>query len=139
MNTRTITRPGDEAPYLERTHVCGPCSWSRARWTRWLPFTVYLHRILISDPDEDLHNHPWSAVSLILRGGYLEERRVGAWRVHAYQRRPGHLVVIRRSTYHRITLRRPATTLFLVWRGFKPPGGQWGFWNRFTGRTRPAK
>lgn len=34
-------------------------------------FAVKLHRILISD-DDCLHDHPWSFISIILWGGYVE-------------------------------------------------------------------
>ena len=36
--------------------------------------SVKLHHILRSDDDRDLHDHPWSFVSVILRGGYWEHR-----------------------------------------------------------------
>ena len=35
---------------------------------------LYLHQILESDKDGDLHCHPWSFVSLILKGHYVERR-----------------------------------------------------------------
>lgn len=35
-------------------------------------FGVYLHDILSPDSDRVPHSHPWSFVSLVLRGGYLE-------------------------------------------------------------------
>lgn len=35
---------------------------------------VFLHRITAPDPGQDLHDHPWSFVSLILVGGYTEQR-----------------------------------------------------------------
>jgi hypothetical protein len=37
-------------------------------------FGVYLHRMAAPDPGRDLHDHPWPFWSLILRGGYVEER-----------------------------------------------------------------
>ncbi|CAB4203506.1 hypothetical protein UFOVP1382_122 [uncultured Caudovirales phage] len=45
------------------------------RWvwqTRW--FTVRLHHIQRPDADVELHDHPWSFFSLILKGWYEEER-----------------------------------------------------------------
>lgn len=33
----------------------------------------YLHHIAAPDPGMDLHDHPWSFVSIILRGGYTEQ------------------------------------------------------------------
>lgn len=34
---------------------------------------IYLHRIDAPDPGLDLHDHPWPFVSIMLRGGYVEE------------------------------------------------------------------
>jgi hypothetical protein len=33
---------------------------------------VKLHHILRSDDDRDLHDHPWSFLSIVLKGGYWE-------------------------------------------------------------------
>lgn len=38
--------------------------------TPW--FNLYIHHILESDKDLDLHDHPWNFQSLILSGSYLE-------------------------------------------------------------------
>ena len=35
---------------------------------------VFLHRMDAPDPGVDLHDHPWWFVSIIIAGGYLEER-----------------------------------------------------------------
>lgn len=35
---------------------------------------IFLHRIGAPDPGEDLHDHPWSFVSLVLWGEYVEQR-----------------------------------------------------------------
>ncbi len=46
-----------------------------ARWiwqTRW--FTIRIHHIKRADADVELHDHPWSFISLILKGWYEEER-----------------------------------------------------------------
>lgn len=37
-------------------------------------FALYLHRMDGPDPRPTLHDHPWPFVSLILRGGYDEDR-----------------------------------------------------------------
>ncbi len=39
--------------------------------TKWLPFSIKIHKILLSD-DHCLHDHPWLFYSLILKGGYWE-------------------------------------------------------------------
>lgn len=35
---------------------------------------VFLHKMSAPDPGKDLHDHPWSWVSIVLWGGYTEER-----------------------------------------------------------------
>lgn len=46
------------------------------RWGMEIPGVggVLLHRMDAPDPDIALHDHPWSFVSIILAGGYTEER-----------------------------------------------------------------
>lgn len=36
---------------------------------------ILLHKIGGPDPGRDLHDHPWTFWSLVLKGGYLEERQ----------------------------------------------------------------
>jgi hypothetical protein len=149
---RTITRD-DGKPYLERWYLCGeagglkyfPEGQTTMRWwqkalTR-LP-CVYLHRFVASDDDEELHNHPWEATSLILAGGYLEERRVDilpekvVYLKHPRGRTimqdftPGMLNYIFADTFHKVTLiEADAWTLIVC--GKKV--GTWGFWSPVTG------
>lgn len=35
---------------------------------------VFLHRMDAPDPGWDLHDHPWAFASIVLAGGYIEER-----------------------------------------------------------------
>lgn len=45
------------------------------RWGIQTPIGgLYLHRFNAPDPGIELHDHPWDFVSLILCGGYTEER-----------------------------------------------------------------
>jgi hypothetical protein len=99
-------------------------------------FGVFLHHFVSSDAPTELHDHPWSwAVSLVLRGGYVEERRrrddptltrrwLGVGRVNLLV--PG--------TFHRVELAggRPAWTLFV--HGAKVR--RWGFLDPLTGAFR---
>ena len=62
MTTRMRLRRDDGSVYLERWGY--ECKW----------FGVYLHRMDAPDPGVHLHNHPWQFASLILKGGYTEER-----------------------------------------------------------------
>jgi hypothetical protein len=94
-------------------------------------FDLFLHRFHRSDDDGALHNHPWSwAVSLVLAGGYMEERRVGD-KVARRIVRPLSLNFIRGEDYHRVDLIGPdrdAWSLFLV----GPRVKTWYFWDRDT-------
>lgn len=114
------------APYLVRWHLCK---------TRW--FRLFLHRILREDHDREPHNHPWPwALSLVLRGGYAEERTtpLGDPQVHPCISRlalathaVGGLNWIGKRVYHRITSVLPNTyTLFLT----GPRTREWGFLRR---------
>lgn len=49
-------------PYLERYYIGVVCG-----------RTIWLHHFLTSDGDRNVHDHPWSALSVILTGGYWEE------------------------------------------------------------------
>lgn len=88
---------------------------------------VYLHMIAQADSDRHLHDHPWAwAWSLILRGGYVEERPWAAdaegwpWRRLV----PGDTNLLRSHNYHRIVTVEPNTwTLFVT----GPRTKSWGF------------
>jgi hypothetical protein len=98
---------------------------------------LYLHRFVRGDEDRELHNHPWHGLSLILVGGYREERKV--WtpegeRVAVFARRPGTLNPIAPHTFHRVELfDGPCWTLFAT----GPVVQSWGFWSRATGAFTP--
>jgi hypothetical protein len=112
----------ENEPYLERYYV-----FLRERKT--FPFNVFLHKFLKSDPD-DVHDHPWSYATLILKGGYWEwipqfnsaGEKIGEV---ADWRGPGHFRISPARSYHRIEL-DPAVT---AWTLFMPGPKQkdWGF------------
>ncbi len=96
---------------------------------------VYLHRILRSDEDRALHDHPWWNCSIVLRGGYWEVTPKGRkWRG------AGSIVFRGAKASHRLEIDRTraqrAVTLFLtgprfrVW-GFHCPKG-WVQWTDFV-------
>lgn len=120
---------GADDPYIRRWWVI----------PRNKVFNVYLHQFLRSDDDRALHDHPWSNLSILLRGRYVEhtiaargiERRqelaAPAWRL----RWTGRIA-------HRIELADgPCWTLFITgpryreW-GFHCPGAGWIHWKLFT-------
>ncbi len=85
----------DGSPYLARYSLLK------------LPFfRILLHHILRSDEDPDLHDHPWSFVSIILWKGYVEERATGKRRIRA-----GEVVRHAATDAHRLDLEKPAWTL----------------------------
>lgn len=106
---------------------------------------IYLHRMRGPDPGVDLHDHPFTFATLVLWGGYTEERalareapqlaRYAEWwpgsrgpRTTSVRetRRPGRWRTMRLDECHRITglLRRSCWTL--VVRGPRRRG--WGFY-----------
>lgn len=125
------------SPYLLRVyqtkhvrHAMGAVTRERTRPA------LYLHYFFRGDHDREIHNHPWSwAVSLVLTGGYVEERYDGP--LGSIERRrlkhrrlgPGSVNFIRHDTYHRVTMiDRTAWTLFMA--GPRVPtkrGEDWGF------------
>lgn len=86
----------------------------------------YLHCFHRSDYARDLHSHPSRfAVCLILRGGYLEERREGLnGELFNTSNRPGRVNVLFQETFHRTVL-IGANSWSLVYMG--PRAGGWGF------------
>jgi hypothetical protein len=100
-----------------------------------VPWSIYLHRFHRGDIDRELHSHPWRwAVSLVLVGGYIEERRTADGRIEMKVCRPGSINRLKASDFHRVDLRDgEAWTLFLV----GPKVAQWYFWDRTTDREIP--
>jgi hypothetical protein len=99
---------------------------------------LYLHHFHESDFAADLHNHPWSGESLILEGGYIEERlQVGG---HITRRRylPGATVRLEPHTFHRVDLLDPVAgcwTLFTTGQRVQ----SWGFKDRATNAFTPYR
>lgn len=90
---RVIMDREDNEPYLERYYIF-------LRDRQWFPFNIFIHKFLKSDPD-DLHDHPWPYMTIILRGGYWEwtkDSTTPQWK-GAGQIRFGHS-----TDYHRIEL-----------------------------------
>lgn len=110
---------------------------------KWLP-SVRIHHILREDRAEHMHDHPWNARTIILRGGYTEKRKYGeinAGNGHAYAlteqhvRRRGDTERVRFGEYHHIMHVEPlgAWTMFITWEYV----GTWGFW--VDGRKVPHR
>ena len=110
--TYTI-RGFDGSPYLTRTLL-----------PRIGGHRLMLHRIHREDQDRHCHNHPWATARfLILSGGYVEQRVVGAHIAEtAFQ--PGDINRLTHDTFHRISYVAPDTwTLGLIGERVQ----DWGF------------
>ena len=123
------------------------------RCFRLIPWSVRIHHIMREDNDRDLHDHPWNARTIILLGGYTEQRLLdhedpalsglnvpASAQVTEYiDRRPGETAQLRYGEYHRIdtVAAGGAFTLFIT----SPYKGTWGFlvngvkvpWRTYTG------
>jgi hypothetical protein len=87
-----------------------------------------------SDDDRALHDHPWSNLSILLWGTYIEHTPTGK-----KTRRTGAIHFRRGDAAHRIEVDKPVWTLFITgpkyreW-GFYCPQG-WKHWKLFTDQT----
>jgi hypothetical protein len=102
-----IDKPGDV--YLSRLMLL------RTPW-----FGVYFHIIRRPDWSRCQHDHPWPFVTVILRGGYVEE--VGG---QTFTRRAGYVGYRPSSFEHTITRLLNGPSYSLVLRG--PNRETWGF------------
>lgn len=98
------------AIYLQR--------WFAIPRNKW--FNIYLHRFLMDDLDEALHDHPWVNCSILLDGSYYEvifaEDRDSAhftrdnYFYKSVYRREGSITFRRAVTAHRVVLLKSAAT-----------------------------
>lgn len=109
-------------PYLLR--------WWLLPRNRW--FNIYLHCVLRDDDDRVLHDHPWTSLSIVLRGSYREVTPRGTRLYEAGS------VIFRTATLpHRLeVVDGPVWTLFITGRrirdwGFHCPKG-WVPWQQFV-------
>lgn len=94
------------------------------------PFNVTLHKIVRSD-EPVLHDHPWSFLTIVLKGGYWEHTPVfnnDGRKIAEFQewRGPGSIIRRKANEYHWLELDPevgPATTLFFM----GPQKREWGF------------
>ncbi len=130
LPVRVIER-NDGIPYLERYYL-----FSFWRWT------AFLHKFRSSDPEGETHDHPWTSVSFILSGKYLETRWLGGEMVETERK---WFNFVKGETFHRVALydndariigiriQIPVWTLFIHGRRFK----QWGFLKQFRVQSGP--
>ena len=77
---------------------------------KWFPFNILIHKILKSDLG-DLHDHYWSYITIILKGGYWETNENGT-----FWRGPGYIGFRKASNRHSLKIPdgKPAWTLLLA-------------------------
>lgn len=132
---KEIIGPEDD-PYLHRIHLT---PW---RWWKF-PFGFYVHVFFRPDAEPWLHDHPRRLLSLILYGGYTEERGTLVLKTLAdgaidfptkfamarrqFVRKRGDWVDLNLDVKHKIVeLHRVPTVTFLVIKRKKER--TWGFW-----------
>lgn len=154
---RRIRSPLTEALYMTRLYLFGAPRMPDGSF----PFDAYgapregsikpkgwqafFHRIATSDFRWELHNHPWRwGLAIILWGGYYEHRRVEGdlsdWSTGSVIRRrvrPGSIVFLRHTDFHRVELidGRPSYSLFIA----GPLMSGWGFRKDGVGPYVPAR
>lgn len=109
----TIQRKPDfiigNPPYMLRWYII-----PRNKW-----FNIYLHKIVKSDDDRALHDHPWWSASFTLQGSCKEYTKRGTCRTI----RKG-MVTFRSAEFaHRLELIETCWTLFIT----GPKLRHWGF------------
>jgi hypothetical protein len=96
-----------------------------------------LHDIFEPDADRDPHNHPWSFISIVLRGRYEEkvhyepeQEMSGVSPAHPITKKHGRFSIHRMDgeAAHRITYAAPGLKTLII-RGPRKPKG-WGFFTR---------
>lgn len=141
-----IMSPDKNDVYMWRGWIFNPYPETEEQLTRLkrslldrLP-SVRIHHIRRQDLDRDLHNHPWNARTIILRGWYMEERfhdpdardalltrtEMGdARKRDVFVRPQGYTGTLKCGEFHRITMvpEGGVWTLFITWRY----QGTWGF------------
>jgi hypothetical protein len=109
---RVILDRESQEPYLTRYYLF-------LRDRKWFPFNIFLHNFHRSDPD-DLHDHPWPFITIILRGGYWEHTPKGK-----FWRGAGTVNWAGSKSLHRVELVPDIDTWTLFIPG--PAVREWGF------------
>lgn len=81
---------------------------------------VYLHAVLKSDEDRAMHDHPWSNVSYLIAGSYIEHTPEGR-----FVRRAGDVVERPAHALHRLEVIPGERAISLFMTG--PRVREWGF------------
>jgi hypothetical protein len=124
-----IYRDNPNIPYLKRYFIL-----PNNRY-----FNIYLHKFYLSDYEDELHDHPWANMSILLSGYYYEHipKDYDKWIINESReeqtllRKPFRPIFRPAKYIHRIELLndsngnpKPIWTLFIT----GPHIRQWGFW-----------
>lgn len=109
-------------------------------------FNVYLHQFVRSDDDRALHDHPWSNLSILLRGRYVEHTiAAGGINVRTERIAPAWKLRPSGAAAHRLELiDGECWTLFITgpryreW-GFHCADRGWVHWTKFTASGKPGE
>lgn len=104
-------------PYLTRL-IIFRCPW----------FQVFLHWIHKPDEDDAVHDHPWSFLSILLRGSYIEDAGIPSrnqkWLSHFRRRRVRFFNFKNSKDAHQIIETHGAVSLIIT----GPKTKSWGFY-----------
>ncbi len=78
---------------------------------KWFPFNILVHELLKSDLG-DLHDHYWSYITIILRGGYWETTEKGT-----FWRGPGYIGFRKGTDRHSLKIPEDKSTWTLLFVG----------------------
>ena|SRR5579864_2536917 len=87
--------------------------------TRW--FNIYVHRLVAPTAHKECHNHPWSFLTIILRGGYRETLDGVYWNTYG----PGTILYRKAEQHHNVTTDPGVVSWSLLFTG--PNRRIWGF------------
>ena len=97
---------------------------------RWFPFNIFLHKILKSDLG-DLHDHYWSYMTLVLKGGYWETTKNAR-----FWRGPGYIGVRKASDTHSLTIPEGKHAWTLIFVGPNKGSKQFANFNKSSQNER---
>lgn len=106
----------------------GKVSWRRpfARLLQACGVAIRVHEILRSDIGRDPHDHPWPYITIILKGGYWEERYDDWGDCYSVEwHGPGSVLIRKARDLHKLMLPPGHTTHTLFMTG--PYQNGWGF------------
>ena len=100
------------------------------RRPKWFPFNIFLHKILKSDLG-DLHDHYWSYLTIVLKGGYGETTKKGR-----FWRSPGYIGLRNASDAHSLTIPDGKIAWTLIFVGPNKGSKQFANFNKTSQNTR---